>query len=310
MLGQVQYWMGVVEEIDDRPLRRGRIKVRIFGIHTDQTERDDTTGKGIPTEDLPWAQCVMPLTYGGISTNGTVSPPQVLKGAWVFGVTLDGDAYNTLLVLGVLPVKAMSNVATNPFESAANAITNMVKSFPKANLEFLPSDTCKDKFMKSIEDIESGSSGNNSVASSAGCYGVMQLKAQYATDHFRMAMKNEDLRKQIEASTGVSMSHEQIASKLKSDITFNRILGEGVYTYHLNTYDDPVIAALAYNQGGGACNKYLKKYGDPRDGQITYDELANKMIADGRTEGGHYIKKFLARMGKGSDPCLTNFKRS
>ena len=203
----------------------------------------------------------------------------------------------------------MSKLATNPFEAVTDALTNMKDALTGKELKFLATDTRKDKFIKTIEDIESGSSGNNNLRSSAGCYGVMQLKASYAADHFKMAIQNPELRAKIESSTGLKLDPSQVEEKLKTDITFNRILGEGVYTNHLNKYQDPVVAALAYNQGAGACNSYLKKYGDPRKGEITYDELANKLIADGHKEAGGYVKKFLKRMGNGSDPCLSSWKK-
>ena len=48
------WWYGVVEDRKD-PLYLGRVKVRCMGFHTDDKSL-------IPTEDLPWAQVILPAT--------------------------------------------------------------------------------------------------------------------------------------------------------------------------------------------------------------------------------------------------------
>lgn len=98
--GNTYWFQGVVEDIHD-PEKMGRVKVRCFGIHTNKTVLDPSTGRGIPTEDLPWAfvaQGTMSASMHGIGT----SPHGLVEGSWVFGVSLDGMRYNTLLVLGSL----------------------------------------------------------------------------------------------------------------------------------------------------------------------------------------------------------------
>jgi len=57
---------GVVEDRHD-PEKLGRVRVRCFGLHS-ESKTD------IPTEDLPWAQPLLPVTQSGISGLG-VSPP-------------------------------------------------------------------------------------------------------------------------------------------------------------------------------------------------------------------------------------------
>lgn len=71
----------------------GRVKVRIYGVHSGNT--DD-----IPEKDLPWAQVLIPTTEGGASGIGKIS--QLVSGAFVFGVFLDGISSQTPLILGSL----------------------------------------------------------------------------------------------------------------------------------------------------------------------------------------------------------------
>lgn len=72
----------------------GRVKIRVYGVHNPNTNE-------IPEKDLPWAQALLPTTEGGSSGVGRI--PQLLPGAFVFGVFLDGTSSQIPLVLGSLP---------------------------------------------------------------------------------------------------------------------------------------------------------------------------------------------------------------
>lgn len=84
------WWQGVVENRMD-PLFLGRCKVRIMGVHT-----DTKTGTSIPTNDLPWALPVIPLT-----SETKIIPPK--EGTWVFGFYRDGDECQDPIILGTMP---------------------------------------------------------------------------------------------------------------------------------------------------------------------------------------------------------------
>lgn len=93
----------------------GRICVRIFGIHSDNVN-------DIPQKDLPWAQVMNPSHSYGVSGLGVNT--QILPGALVFGIFLDGKASQLPMILGSLPnveyptsVQAShrQDLATNPF---------------------------------------------------------------------------------------------------------------------------------------------------------------------------------------------------
>ena len=88
-----RWFMGTVVNIND-PLELGRIKVRIFGVHTANTSM-------IEEGDLPWAQVVIPVTEGGSSGIGTNIGIKVQ--AQVYGVFLDGKDSQLPLVLGSVP---------------------------------------------------------------------------------------------------------------------------------------------------------------------------------------------------------------
>lgn len=72
----------------------GRVKIRVHGLHTDSTRL-------IPQADLPWAQCMLPTTEGGVSGIGRM--PQIQPNALVFGMFMDGTNSQTPIVFGTLP---------------------------------------------------------------------------------------------------------------------------------------------------------------------------------------------------------------
>jgi hypothetical protein len=60
--------MGICEDNSSDPLKMGRIKIRVFGIHTDVRVGEEDFS-GVPVEDLPWAIPCFPSspTVDGIS---------------------------------------------------------------------------------------------------------------------------------------------------------------------------------------------------------------------------------------------------
>ncbi len=92
-LKNVQHFIVVVEDRND-PLQIGRLKVRCFGIHTEDKS-------AIPTKDLPWAMPVMPFNSASLSGIG-VSGTGPVEGTWVFGLFIDGSELQQPIVLGTM----------------------------------------------------------------------------------------------------------------------------------------------------------------------------------------------------------------
>lgn len=85
---QFIWWVGVVEDVND-PMKMGSVRVRIIGIHSDDKTK-------VPTEQLPWAQVVLPTT-GAKTTSG----PR--EGDWVKGFFQDGEYAQIPIVEHVFP---------------------------------------------------------------------------------------------------------------------------------------------------------------------------------------------------------------
>lgn len=107
------WWIGVVEDRND-PMKLGRCRVRIFGYHTDNKDL-------LPTEDLPWAWPIQPITSAGLSGKGS-SPLGPLPGSWVVGWFLDGKDSQQPAFFGVV---------SSMVGSAAYAESNETKQLPE-----------------------------------------------------------------------------------------------------------------------------------------------------------------------------------
>ena len=85
-----QLYFGIVEARND-PLRLGRCKVRVAGLHTHDRQI-------LPTEDLPWAMICLPLAGGA---NATALAPT--EGTQVAVMFADYPDCQIPVVMGVVP---------------------------------------------------------------------------------------------------------------------------------------------------------------------------------------------------------------
>lgn len=85
------WFMGVVEDRND-PLQMGRVRVR---THWQTADKDI-----LPTDDLPWAQVVVPTSVG--SGDFGSSPTGYAEGSWVVGFFMDGEHKQHPLIVGAI----------------------------------------------------------------------------------------------------------------------------------------------------------------------------------------------------------------
>jgi len=110
---QTRWFIGRVVSVSD-PLYLGRIKVRIFGVHSENTI-------DIPDSDLPWAQVVTPITEGG--TDGLGNNLGVQVGSNVFGIFLDGTHSQLPLVVGSMPKDGDVNPLTTGTDTLDRSVS-------------------------------------------------------------------------------------------------------------------------------------------------------------------------------------------
>lgn len=87
------WFQGVVEDRAD-PELLGRVRVRCLGFHTENKEQ-------LPTEDLPWAYPIQPITSAAMNGIG-YAPVGAVEGTWVFGFFRDGESAQEPMILGTL----------------------------------------------------------------------------------------------------------------------------------------------------------------------------------------------------------------
>lgn len=88
----------VVEDNND-PLKIGRVRVRIFGLHTENNENSSEEFNNIKTTDLPWAEIMGGTSFGLISGVGLSTV--LRQGTWVW-VVLNNDNPNKPVVVGTV----------------------------------------------------------------------------------------------------------------------------------------------------------------------------------------------------------------
>ena len=103
------WFVGVIEDRND-PDKAGRVKVRCLGYHSENIQ-------DIPTEHLPWARVMMPVTAGANSGIG-FSPHFLLEGTWVVGFFRD-PAKQEPVIMGALPGVNSSKTTKNTIASSS-----------------------------------------------------------------------------------------------------------------------------------------------------------------------------------------------
>lgn len=106
MINGLGYYTGVVEDRDD-PLRLGRCRVRVVGLHTQNKVI-------FPTEDLPWATPLHPITSAAMNGIGWTPVGPVL-GTWVVIIFRDPEQQEPIILgtFGGIPQSKSAQQANN-----------------------------------------------------------------------------------------------------------------------------------------------------------------------------------------------------
>ena len=112
----VRWFIATVINASPPPGFEGRMKIRIHGVHSESTE-------DIPEEHLPWAQCLLPTTEGGISGVGRI--PRLQAGALVLGLFMDGKSSQVPIIFGSLP-----SSSETPSEIQGEDVNNLENRYP------------------------------------------------------------------------------------------------------------------------------------------------------------------------------------
>lgn len=120
-------WTGVVENRND-PLKLGRCQVRVVGLHT----HDKTV---LPTEELPWAFPMQPITSAAMNGIGT-APVGVVEGTWVIVMFRDDDHQQPIILgtIGGIPQKESRTVDSDDENISFDGPTTKIEETPKGTV--------------------------------------------------------------------------------------------------------------------------------------------------------------------------------
>jgi hypothetical protein len=104
-------YRGVVEDNND-PLQAGRVRIRVFGVHSPNTK--ETSTDGIAPENLPWAQPANSLIEGAISKYGFFGVP--LQGAHLFVFFEAGNIMQPRYFASAPAIVESTSTATDGFK--------------------------------------------------------------------------------------------------------------------------------------------------------------------------------------------------
>ncbi len=330
-----KFFLATVVSNED-PASRGRVRIRIMGIHTEITTPTDDMLIGIEEKDLPFAQCMYPVTYTG--TGGTCPPPSLQPGDWVLGVSLDGSAYQNLMVLGLAKAKfnaeALADGSLNAADAFSSATAPLTQSEEAKMAE--KAEEAREKHAAASQasklekyNQEYGPQYENAVnvannwkgtGSSIGGFGGGTLGTAVSTGSAIMNIltsidrNNSPLINEFRDNSGLALN-TAAASDMAVDI-----IEEGFYTYcyqHYNSKNNKTTVALptfAFNLGCGTVDELLETYGDPRTTGISYAQFYNNMKNDGKSQEAAYFESVVAAVNKNktdnvklTDPNLKKF---
>lgn len=151
------WWIGVVEDRMD-PEKLGRCRVRIFGYHTDNKEV-------LPTEDLPWALPIQPITSAAISGIGS-TPLGPVTGTWVLGFFLDGEDMQQPAMLGTIATNVPPKTFTSTVEP--DSVSNKNDGFLKDSQGNVVKDSQGEPVRAGVPQVEGWQLGQTSETYESG----------------------------------------------------------------------------------------------------------------------------------------------
>lgn len=103
--------------------------------------------------------------------------------------------------------------------------------------------------------ISAESGGNPTAVSPKGAVGLMQLMPATAQE------------------TANELGMTDYVPEMLKDPVINRRLGEAYLRKQYDRYQDPALAAAAYNAGPGAVDEWIARFGDPRKGEVPMENF-------------------------------------
>jgi hypothetical protein len=171
-------YQGVVESRAD-PLKSGRCKVRVVGVHTENTQI-------LPTKDLPWAIPLMPFNSASVSGIGS-SPTGAVEGSWVAVIFLDGESKQQPMMLGTIP--GIPEEVEPTFSDVSKNVDGTVYELVDDNTS--PSSSSNRSPNRTSQNSDNTSSGDRGTGNSSTDTAGQQVLTQTDTSPFSGASSTD-----------------------------------------------------------------------------------------------------------------------
>ena len=188
-----------------------RYKVRIMRIH----DQDEET---IPSDQLPWANVMYPITAGSGAANA-FQTPQIRQGNFVFGFWMDGPDQQVPVIMGILgnnpqtPLKTKTGTSESNFSGTSGYAQSQDPPKPQA----IPrvSDDDKTIIKPKTPEMQQEEANHNPPGVELNKFGLRRDKQQ-------TPQQLKDVQNAMAAAEAQGLSVEDTANKIKDAVAAGR----------------------------------------------------------------------------------------
>ena len=188
-----------------------RYKVRIIGVH-------DKTEESIPSDQLPWAQVMYPITAGSGAANAWQTP-QIRQGNFVFGFFMDGPDQQVPVIMGILGNNPQTQLklTIGTTEDNYSGVSGFAQSQDPPKPQAVPRVPDEDKTIvkPKTPEMQQEQANHNPPGTVLNKYGLRRDKEQTAAQF-------KDIQSALQAAQDAGLSPEDTAQKVKDAVAAGR----------------------------------------------------------------------------------------
>ena len=188
-----------------------RYKVRIIGVH-------DKTEESIPSDQLPWAQVMYPITAGSGAANAWQTP-QIRQGNFVFGFFMDGPDQQVPVIMGILGNNPQTQLklTIGTTEDNYSGVSGFAQSQDPPKPQAIPSVPDGDKTIvkPKTPEMQQEQANHNPPGTVLNKYGLRRDKEQTAAQF-------KDVQSALQAAQDAGLNPEETTQRVKDAVAAGR----------------------------------------------------------------------------------------
>jgi len=227
-----RWFMGTIVDRND-PLKLGRCRVRVFGVHTDNKNK-------VPTQSLPWATVMRPVSDA--ANSGISGPVQLVEGTTVVGFFSDGESAQVPIIMGTL-----AGIPENPADPTDGFVDERPTETPSFDGQLTLKDSPRQVINRVFNNVDQGKefdpSGGNQIQEENG---ELSSPGDVNSDGYASRYPREELLNQPD-TPGIARGDSS------ADITqcINDSRQQGIPTANDNSWSQPsnsYISTFPFNK--------------------------------------------------------------